>query len=127
MRACRSFLESLDLPPGDLHGLPDSPKRFADGARHRVEIPSCEGPRCLEALLETSTRLDVRSMLIADIGLLDVFAEARRRGFLPEDMRAKVSAMLPVSNPATARTLMALGADTLKLGARGLALVRTAG
>jgi hypothetical protein len=54
-------------------------------------------------------------VLIADVGLLDVFAEARRRGFLPEDMQAKVSVMLPVSNPATARTLVALGADTLNL------------
>ncbi|HMG98503.1 MAG TPA: U32 family peptidase [Gaiellales bacterium] len=197
MRACRSFLESLDLPPGDLHGLPDSPKRFADGARYRVEIPSCEGPRCLEALLDTAARLDVRvhrasqgsgvfmltdaelaemaamardatveislfarpnaawdtsamarspaggavaaasrgqeqivqgladarraaaagvrSVLIADVGLLDVFGAARRRGFLPEDMQAKVSVMLPVSNPATARALVALGADTLNL------------
>ena len=60
MRACRSFLESLDLPPGDLHGLPESAKRFGDGARYRVEIPSCEGPRCLEALLEAGERLDVR-------------------------------------------------------------------
>src|SRR3954463_16689947 len=60
MRACRSFLESLDLPPGDLHALPDSPRRFADGARYRVEIPSCEGPRCLEAVLEEAERLDVR-------------------------------------------------------------------
>src|SRR3954471_17934187 len=60
MRDCRAFLQSLDVPPGDLHGLPESAKRFADGARYRVEIPSCEGPRCLEAVLETSARLDVR-------------------------------------------------------------------
>src|ERR1700712_1329636 len=60
MHASRSFLSSLGLPPGDLHALPDSPKRFADRARYRVEIPSCEGPRCLEALLESAARLDVR-------------------------------------------------------------------
>ena len=57
----------------------------------------------------------MRSVLIADVGLLDVFAEARRRGFLPADMQAKISVMLPVSNPATARALVALGADTLNL------------
>ena len=57
----------------------------------------------------------VRSVLIADFGMLDVFAEARRRDFLPADMQAKVSVMLPVSNPATARALVALGADTLNL------------
>jgi hypothetical protein len=195
MRDCRRFLESLGLPPGDLHGLPDSQTRFADGARYRIEIPSCEGPRCLEALLDTAARMDVRvhrasqgsgvfmltdaelaemaamahtatsrsassrvptrpgtrrvarspaggavaaasrgqeqivqgladarraaaagvrSVLIADVGLLDVFAEARRRGFLPADMQAKVSVMLPVFNP-TARALVRLGADTLNL------------
>ena len=197
MRASRSFLESLDLPPGDLHALPDSPKRFADGARYRVEIPSCEGPRCLEALLDTAARLDVRvhrasqgsgvfmltdaelaemaamardatveislfarpnaawdtsamarslaggavaaasrgqeqivqgladarraaaagvrSVLIADVGLLEVFAEARRSGFLPADMQAKISVMLPVANAATARLIAGLQADTINL------------
>src|ERR1700712_4561600 len=59
MRSCRTFLTSLGLPGGDLTDLPESGKRFADGARYRVEIPSCEGPRCLEALL-AAERLDVR-------------------------------------------------------------------
>jgi len=48
------------LPPDDLHALPDSAKRFPDGAQYRVEIPSTEGPRCLEAILEEAERLDVR-------------------------------------------------------------------
>jgi hypothetical protein len=55
----RSFLESIGLPPGDLAGLPDSPKRFPDGASFRIEIPSTEGPRCLEAVLEEAKRRDV--------------------------------------------------------------------
>ncbi len=36
-----------------------SDKRFPDGAQYRVEIPSTEGPRCLEAVLEEAERLDV--------------------------------------------------------------------
>src|SRR6058998_3744362 len=60
MDETRAFLESVGLPPGDLHELPDSPKRFPDGAQYRVEIPSTEGPRCLEAVLEEAERLDVR-------------------------------------------------------------------
>lgn len=40
----RNRLEALGLPGGDLADLPDSPKRFPDGARFRVEIPSTEGP-----------------------------------------------------------------------------------
>jgi len=56
----RDFLRSIGLPPGDLNDLPDSPKRFPDGAQYRVEIPSTEGPRCLDAVLEDAERLGVR-------------------------------------------------------------------
>ena len=197
MSETRDFLRSIGLPPGDLNHLPDSPKRFPDGAQYRVEIPSTEGPRCLEAVLEETARLDVvvhrvshgsgvflltdaeldetarlaadarvevslfarpnaawdtsamarsaagtvvaptargqeqvvaclddarraadhgfRSVLIADLGVLATFAEARRTGFLPANMQAKVSVMLPAANPAAARVLADLGADTINL------------
>src|SRR6478735_7804149 len=59
MGETRDFLRSIDLPPGDLIELPDSAKRFPDGAEYRVEIPSTEGPRCLEAVLEEAAGLDV--------------------------------------------------------------------
>jgi hypothetical protein len=183
------------LPPGDLGELPDSAKRFPDGAQFRIEIPSTEGPDCLEAVLEEAERLDVlvhrvsqgsgvfmqtdaeldelaqlaagarvevslfarpnaawglsasarvhsgfaaaahgqeqvvanledcvraaahgfRSVLIADIGVLDVFREARTAGLLPPEMQAKVSVMLPAANPAAARVLERLGASTINL------------
>lgn len=57
--ATRAFLQSIGLPGGDLHSLPDSQKRFPDGAEYRVEIPSTEGPRCLEAVLEEAARLKI--------------------------------------------------------------------
>lgn len=59
METTRSFLESIGLPPGDLSALPDSPKRFPDGAAFRIEIPSTEGPRSLEAVLDEAERRDV--------------------------------------------------------------------
>ena len=191
----RSFLRSTGLPDGDLHDLPGSAKRFPDGAQYRVEIPSTEGPRCLEAVLEQAERLDVRvhrvsqgsgvfmqtdreldelaqlaraarvevslfarpnaawglsasarihsalaasahgqeqvvanledclraaahgfrSVLIADLGVLDLFREARATGLLPAEMQAKVSVMLPAANPAAARVLERLGASTINL------------
>jgi hypothetical protein len=195
MGGVRDFLAGLGLPRGDLHQLPDSPKRFPDGAQYRIEIPSTEGPRCLEAVLGEAERLDVcvhrvsqgsgvflhtdaeldemarqaseacvemslfarpnaawglsataranatfaaaahgqeqvvanledcvraaehgfRSVLIADVGVLSLFGEARRAGLLPEDMQAKVSVMLPAANPASARVLETLGASTINL------------
>jgi peptidase U32-like protein len=56
-----------------------------------------------------------RSVLIADVGVLAAFGEARRAGLLPEDTQAKVSVMLPAANPAAARVLEQLGANTINL------------
>jgi hypothetical protein len=55
----RDVLELSGLPSRDLHGLPTSEKRFPDGAQYRLEIPSTEGPRCLEAVIDEAVRLDV--------------------------------------------------------------------
>ena len=183
----RDFLISNGLPGRDLGELPDSPKRFPDGAAYRVEIPSTEGPRCFEAILAEADRLEVRvhrvsqgtgvalltddelaefaslgaerrvevslfarpnagwgasasarapaggslvpaawgveqvvaqleeirraadfgirSVLIADIGVLRLFSAMRAAGELPADMQAKISVMLPAANPASARVL----------------------
>jgi hypothetical protein len=57
----------------------------------------------------------IRSVLIADLGLLSVFGAMRAAGGLPDDMQAKVSVMLPAANPAAARVLADLGANTLNL------------
>src|SRR5262249_6875975 len=55
--------------------------------------------------------LGVRSVLVADLGVLAVFARLRSRGALPAEMQAKVSVMLPVANPAAAQVIAGLGAD----------------
>ena len=59
MSRIREALSATGLPAGDLHDLPTSAKRFPDGAQYRIEIPSTEGPRCLEAVLEEADRLDI--------------------------------------------------------------------
>jgi hypothetical protein len=191
------LLAAIGLPAGDGHGLPASTGRFPDGSHYRVEIPSVEGPLCLEAVLNEADRLAVpvarvsqgsgvglltdaeikamadlaagagvelalfarpnagwdasamarspgggglasaargqdqvvavideirraadlgiRSVLVADVGVLAVFGELRAAGVLPADMTAKVSVMLPVANPATARVMVGLGANTINL------------
>jgi hypothetical protein len=59
--------------------------------------------------------LGLRSILVADIGLLWILARMRAAGDLPEDLRFKVSVSLPAGNPATARLLEELGANTLNV------------
>lgn len=197
MESTRRFLETMGLPPGDLGALPDSPKRFPDGTSFRFEIPSTEGPRCIEAVLEEAARREVpvhrvsqgsgsflltddeldemarlaadagvevslfaqptaawvpsasariegsagvgstsygqegvvfalddikrtaehgiRSVLITDVGLLSAFQAMRQAGELPRDMRAKMSVAFPTANPATARVLAGLGADSINV------------
>jgi hypothetical protein len=192
-----TLLAGLGLPVGDEHSLPLSGNRFPDGAQYRVEIPSVEGVRCLEAVLTEARRLDVpvtrvsqgsgvglltdaeitamvqlaadaavelslfarpcagwdtsamvrapsgaglapaargqdqfvavideirraadlgvRSVLIADLGVLSAFGKLRATGALPSDMQAKISVMLPVANPETAVVISSLGADTINL------------
>jgi len=51
MRKARSILAGYGLPEGDAHDLPGSAKRFPDGGQFRVEIPSVEGPRAMEAVV----------------------------------------------------------------------------
>ncbi len=88
MRA-HELLAGLGLPETDLYSLPDSGKRFPDGARYRVEIPSVEGPRVLEAVLDEAERREVQLhrvsqgsgvMLLTDAEILEMCAMAREAG-----------------------------------------------
>jgi hypothetical protein len=56
MQDTRKCLEQLGLPSRDAYELPDSSKRFPDGAQYRLEIPSVEGPRCLKAVIEEAQK-----------------------------------------------------------------------
>src|SRR5215207_2690149 len=80
------LLSGLGLPGRDLHDLPDSEKRFPDGAQYRVEIPSVEGPRVLEAVIEEADRREVQIhrvsqgsgiMLLTDAEILEMCHMAR--------------------------------------------------
>jgi peptidase U32-like protein len=83
------LLSGLGLPARDLSGLPGSEKRFPDGAQYRVEIPSVEGPRVLEAVIEEAQQRGVRLhrvsqgsgiMLLTDAEILEMCAMAREAG-----------------------------------------------
>jgi hypothetical protein len=191
------FLESLDLPKTDAYDLPESHKRFPDGAHYRVEIPSVEGPTVLRAVIEEAERLKVniqrvsqgsgimlltddeiremvrlgkearmevslfvgpraawdtgahvtssagknlgarlrgmdqvvfavedikracalgiRSVLVADEGLLWLVNEMKKAGELPFNLVQKVSVQMGVANPISVRWMEQLGAGTYNL------------
>ena len=83
------LLSGLGLPGRDIHDLPDSGKRFPDGAQYRVEIPSVEGPRVLEAVLDEAEKRGVRLhrvsqgsgiMLLTDAEILEMCAMSGEAG-----------------------------------------------
>ncbi|HUJ21807.1 MAG TPA: U32 family peptidase [Bryobacteraceae bacterium] len=197
MKASREFLEQRGLPGRDLTECPASIKRFPDAGQYRIEIPSTEGPRVLEAVLneaeqrhvpvhrvsqgsgimlmtndeisemldmgrnagievnlfigpratfdigaqayasagktlglglrgsdqlvyamedvKRAVRLGLRSVLVSDIGILQIIANMRSAGELPVDLIIKTSVMMAPTNPASARILELLGANTINI------------
>lgn len=189
-----AFLARHNLPIGDAYDLPESPLRFPDGAHYRIEIPSVEGPRAMEAVLEEAARLKVpihrisqgsgimlltdseiqamvglglesgvevslfvgpraawdtgaqilspagknlgarqrgmdqllyavedvrracdlgiRSILVADEGLLWLVNQMKIDGLLPADLIVKVSVQMGAANPVAIRLVEQLGAST---------------
>ena len=59
--------------------------------------------------------LGLRSVLVSDLGILQVVAKMRSAGELPENLVIKTSVMMAPSNPASARILEELGANTINI------------
>jgi hypothetical protein len=84
----------------------------------RVIGASLRGVEQLVAGIEDvrhACELGIRSVLLADLGQLWVLGRMRESGDLPPELILKVSVSMPVANPATARVLEELGANTLNL------------
>jgi hypothetical protein len=76
------------------------------------------GPEAVEACVAEARRAcahGIRSVLVGDVGVLDVLARLRTDGLLPADLIFKTSAILCAANPATAAVLDRLGADTINV------------
>ncbi|SDO38258.1 Peptidase family U32 [Paenibacillus sp. yr247] len=89
MEETYKFLAGLGFPTRDAHDLPDSTKRFPDGAQVRIEIPSVEGPNVLAAVIEASKEYEVPIhrvsqgsgiMLCTDAEIREMFALAAGHG-----------------------------------------------
>jgi hypothetical protein len=76
------------------------------------------GPEAVEACVaeaDRACRHGIRSLLVGDIGVLDVLARLRAAGDLPADLRFKTSAVMCAANPATAALYDRIGADTINV------------
>jgi hypothetical protein len=193
----RESLRRLGLPGADPKDAPTSEQRFPDGSAYRIEIPSTEGPRALQAVIDESrvrqfrvdrisqgsgimlltdseiaemvalgaqermevnlfvgpratfdigaqayspagktlglslrgadqlafglmdiqraVELGIRSVLISDLGLLMAVGKMRTAGEFPKDLIIKTSVMMAPCNPASARVLEELGANTINI------------
>jgi hypothetical protein len=65
--------------------------------------------------VKRAARLGLRSVLVSDIGSLQVIAKMRAAGELPPDLVIKTSVMMAPANPASARILELLGASTINI------------
>ncbi|GAB3943495.1 hypothetical protein GCM10029976_066200 [Kribbella albertanoniae] len=190
LREAHALLADRGFHPGGA-----STSTFADGAPYKVEIPSCEGPRVFEAVLDEAAQravtidrvsqgsgvmmltdaeieemlslgasagvevclflgprgawdiggqakvsaavggvargnemvaaslcdafraveLGVRSLLVGDIGVLELLGQLKVDGSLPADLVLKTSVLMPLPNAPTARLYERLGATSLNV------------
>jgi hypothetical protein len=65
--------------------------------------------------VKRAVRLGLRSVLVSDLGILQLIGKARAAGDLPPDLIIKTSVMMAPCNPASARLLELLGANTINI------------
>lgn len=65
--------------------------------------------------VKRATDLGIRSVLPADLGLIWVLNEMKKKGELPKNLVLKSSVAMPASNPATAKLFERAGVSTLNI------------
>jgi hypothetical protein len=122
------WLETLGLPSEDRIGDP-SQVRFRDGASARFEIPSVEGPRVLEAVLEEVARLQCPLHRVSQgsgIGLL-TDAEIAEMARMGHDAGIEVSLFVgPRTGWATGAMHLAPNGGVVRPRLRGMTQLRAA-
>ena len=59
MKKSITLLGHQNIQASDADGLPESSKRFADGARWKLEIPSVEGPAAFKVVLDEAKKRNI--------------------------------------------------------------------
>jgi hypothetical protein len=109
--AQRSVELSLFARP--LAGWDTSPMATSPGGA--PVAPQARGTEQLVHVLEDIRRTaeaGIRSVLITDLGVLQIASRMREAGDLPSDLQFKISVQMGLANPASVRIAEDLGADT---------------
>jgi hypothetical protein len=88
---------------------------LATGATTAGVARGAAGVAACVAEARRAAALGIRGLLVADVGVLAVLGELRASGDLPRNLVLKTSVLLPAANPAAARELARLGADTINV------------
>ncbi len=65
--------------------------------------------------VKRAVRLGLRSVLVSDLGILQIIGKMRAEGEFPPELIIKTSVMMAPANPASARILELLGANTINI------------
>ena len=116
LRIARDAKIELSLFVGPRAGYDATPQPFTPAGK--VIGGNLRGGAQLAYAVEDVKRgcaLGLRSVLVADLGLLWVLTELKKSGELPANLVLKISILLSVPNPATAHVLEMLGAGTINV------------
>lgn len=96
------------------NGLSAHPRSLAGGSA-RKRLQGAQQLRYALEDVERALEAGNRGFLIADEGLLSVLSQLRERGAIPAEVLLKTSVSMGHGNPASARVLFELGANSFNL------------
>ena len=122
MNKAQSILHAQGLPVRDANELPASAKRFADGGQYRIEIPSCEGPAAMRAVIAEATERTVAIHRVSQGSGIMLQTDAEIRDMLALGREHKMEVCLfvgPRANWDTGVQASTLGGRVLGSSLRG--------
>jgi hypothetical protein len=110
------------LPVRDANELPASAKRFADGGQYRIEIPSCEGPAAMRAVIAEAKERKVAIHRVSQGSGIMLQTDAEIRDMLALGREHKIEVCLfvgPRANWDTGVQASTLGGRVIGSSLRG--------
>ena len=122
MNKAQSILHAQGLPVQDANDLPASARRFADGGQYRIEIPSCEGPAAMRAVVAEAAERKVAIHRVSQGSGIMLQTDAEIRDMLALGRAHKIEVCLfvgPRANWDTGVQAATLGGRVIGSSLRG--------